>query len=111
MPSLLGADRFTPFFLGFSVGGPIDDGPGVPSAAGVAAFESDALSPLVFAGAAVAESEGEALTSLAGDSSLIEAGSKSRRSSSDEILSVTTIVGLLPDLRRPSPEFLLGGAI
>lgn len=89
----------------------MDEGPGVPSAAGVAAFESDALSPLEAVRAAAADSEGDALTSFAGDSSLTASGDMSRCSSSDETLSVTTMVGLLPDLRRPSPVFLLGGAI
>lgn len=108
MPSLFGADRFTPFFLGFSVGGPIEDAPGVPSAAGVAAFESDALSPLAAVDGMAAESSGEALTS-AGDSSFLGVSeSSSLDSSSDEILSVTIMLDLLPDLRRPSVEFLLG---
>lgn len=47
MPSMVpfaaAADRLTPFFF-FSSGGPIGVGAGVVSAAGVAAFESDALS-------------------------------------------------------------------
>jgi hypothetical protein len=33
---------------------------------------------------------------------------RSLDSSSEEILSVTIIVGLLPDFRRPSVEVLLG---
>jgi hypothetical protein len=40
-PALL----FTPFFLTPSVGGGIDEGTGVPVAAGVLAFDSDGLSP------------------------------------------------------------------
>lgn len=43
-PSATAAARLMPF-LRPSAGGPIDDGAGVPSAAGVAAFESEALSP------------------------------------------------------------------
>ncbi len=49
-PTAFAADRFTPFFLSPSEGGAMDPGAGVPSACGVAAFESDALSPLVAAG-------------------------------------------------------------
>lgn len=64
------------------------DGAGVPSAAGVAAFESLAFSPLaVGAAARLAELAGESLTSLGSDgdltdgvSSLMESGSTISRS-------------------------------
>lgn len=51
-PLAVAADRLTPFFFGPSVGGPMAEGAGVPSAVvtsgtGVAAFESEALSPFV----------------------------------------------------------------
>lgn len=59
-PSAVVAPLLTPFFLP-SVGGPIEDGAGVPSPAGVAAFESDAASPLpLAAGTGV---DGDSLTS------------------------------------------------
>jgi hypothetical protein len=44
-PSSVAADLLAPFFRP-STGGAIDGGAGVPSAAGVAALESEALSPL-----------------------------------------------------------------
>lgn len=89
------------------------EGAGVPSPAGVAAFESDALSPLllVFAGAAAGDPVGDALMSFEGDSALTALGSKTFCNSSVETLRVTTMLGLPPDLRRPSPAVLLGGAI
>lgn len=45
VPFAAAADRLTPFFFAPSTGGPIGVGAGVVSAAGVAALESDALSP------------------------------------------------------------------
>lgn len=120
------ADRLTPFFLGPSAGGPIvDEGAGVPLAAGVLGVESEALSALEGAVAwSVALVAGE---SLAGDSSLVEgsgvdsnsalsllAGTLSVTTSDDcdELSSILSTLSCLSDLRRSlGPAFLLEGAI
>lgn len=100
------ADRLVPFFLGPSVGGPMTDGAGVPSAAGVAVLESDAFSPLELTGAD--ELAGESLTSLGTGTSLTEGVSslmkpgKISRSRAGDTARVTTRLGLPPALRRPS---------
>ena len=64
---------FTPFFLTPSAGGGIDEGPGVPLAAGVFELDSDAISPFELAATArvfeVADEE-----SFEGDSSLMAGG-------------------------------------
>jgi hypothetical protein len=67
----------TPFFLTPSVGGGIDDGPGVPTGAGVLEFDSDGLSPfeLVATGGGMAVADAE---SFDGDSSLIGGGVDSK---------------------------------
>lgn len=91
-------------------------GAGVVSAAGVAALESDALSPLLelLGAASVAEGSGDSLVSvvsLIGDSSSsTDLGSTSSRSFGAETFKVTSRLGLLPDFLRPS-AVLLGGAI
>lgn len=94
--------------------------PLVPSATGVAALESDALSPLEplvtgCAAAAAASGTGElvfSLMSFSGDSSLTGWGSapKISRNLEGETLRVTSRPDLLPDLRRPSVD-LAGGAM
>lgn len=102
-PDALGALRLTPFFLRPS-GGPIEEA-GVPSGAGVAALESEPLSPL---GAtwSVAEVAGESFASLesvTGDSSFTTSGSRTSRNRADGTERLTRRLGLLPpDLRRPS---------
>lgn len=124
MPSLLVpftavADRLTPFFV---VGGGIGVEEGVPSAAGVAAFESEAAS--AFEGAADAASA----LGLAGDSlgselalELLDAGDwepslidseegKMSRSRAGGTLRVTSRPCLVADLRRASAA-LAAGAI
>lgn len=73
---------------------------GVPSAAGVAAFESDAASPLEIAGAA--EGAGESFASTvgfgsSGVSSFGDSSGKISRSCDDGTLSVTTRPALEPD--------------
>lgn len=86
--------------------------PLVPSAAGVAALESDALSalePLVAGCAAGASGTGElvfSLMSFSGDSSLTGWGSRPKisRNLAGETLRVTSKPDLLPDLRRPSVD-------
>ncbi len=92
------------------------DGAGVPSPAGVAAFESDAVSPLpLAAGTGV---DGDSLTSLesfwslaaAGDSGLVASSPIASRSIVDGTERVTRRDGLPPDLRRPS-GVLVGGAM
>jgi hypothetical protein len=105
--SVAGADRFVPFFLEPSTRGSVTEGAGVPvtSAAGVAALESDAISPLEMTGAAgVADLAGDsgALGSSMGVSSLMDSGSTSSRSREGVMLSVTTRLGLPPDFRRLS---------
>lgn len=123
VPLAPGADRLTPFFFGPSVGGPIAEGAGVPSAgvasgAGVAALESEALSPFVLlAGGCEPEADtasvGEsalAFMSLEGDSSLIESGASRARSLSGDTLRVTIKLALVLDLRRASAD-LTGGAM
>jgi hypothetical protein len=85
----------------------VTEGAGVPvtSAAGVAALESDAISPLEMTGAAgVADLAGDsgALGSSMGVSSLMDSGSTSSRSREGVMLSVTTRLGLPPDFRRLS---------
>lgn len=108
---LLGVDCFMFFFLGFFVGGFIDDGLGVFLVVGVVVFELDVLLLLVFVGVVVVEFEGEVLIFLVGDFFLIEVGFKSWCSFFDEILSVIIIVGLLLDLWCLLLEFLFGGVI
>lgn len=120
-PSLLpAAPRLVPLFLGPSVGGPMTDGTGVPSGTGVAAFESVTFSPFELAGAAgpAAELAGDALTSLGseddlsdGDSSLTESGSMISRRRRGVMASVTSRLGLLADLRRPSAALVAGGMV
>lgn len=109
-PSSDAADRFAPFFRP-STGGGIDGVAGFSSAAGVAAVESVAGSPLETPDAAwLADTEGEETDSLvsadpfdAGDLDSEEAGCNSWRNRDEETLRVTTNLGLPPDLRRPSP--------
>lgn len=78
-------------------------GAGVPSACGVAAFESEAFSPLVLVagvGCAAFES-GDCLTSSgswAGESSTLRIS----RSLEGSTVRLTIRVGLPPDFRRPS---------
>lgn len=90
------------------------DGAGVPSGAGVAALESDALSPFeALAASWVAEGAGESTTSLVslmGDSSLMDWGSTISRSFAGDTVSLTSRVGLLLDFRRASMDFD-GGAM
>ena len=70
LPLALAAERLTPFFLEPSPGGAMEPGAGVPSPCGVAAFESDAFSPLVVvvaaAGWAAPVDSGDCLTSSPG---------------------------------------------
>lgn len=86
--------------------------------AGVAGFESEALSGFVAAAAwREVESEGESLTSFIGVSAsslaACETGSRRVRSLSDETLRVTSLEVALDDLRRSfaEPAVLLDGAI
>lgn len=87
--------------------------------AGVAGFESPAVSGTVVAAAAawrdVESAEGESLASFMGVSSLgvCEAGSRSVRSLSAETLRVTSLEFALVDLRRSfaGPVVLIDGAI
>lgn len=119
IPSMPFADRLVPLFLGPSVGGPMPDGAGVPSAAGVAALESDAFSPLEVVGAAtLAELVGELLTSLGSEGSFtkgvcssIDSGKRSTRSCAGDTAKVTSRLGLPPDLRRPSAALPDGGIV
>lgn len=92
------------------------DGAGVPSAAGVAAFESDAVSALpLAAGTGV---DGDSLASLesfwslavAGDSGLVASWPMASRRMEDGTDRVMIKVGLPPDLRRLS-DVLVGGAM
>lgn len=121
-PLATAADRLTPFFFGPSVGGPMAEGAGVPSAGvasatGVAALESEALSPLVLlaggcepeADAASAGDSALASMSLAGDSSLT-VGAIRARSLSGDTLRMTIELALVLDLRRASAD-LAGGAM
>ena len=121
VPLAAAADRLTPFFFVPSVGGPMVEGAGVPSAGvasgtGVAALESEALSPFVTLAAGCEpemDAAGESaftLMSLAGDSSLTTSGAIRARNLSGETLRVTIKVALVLDLRRVS-EDLAGGAM
>lgn len=110
----------TPFFFGPwpSPGGPITDGTGVLPFAGVAGFESEAVSRTVAAAAAwrdVVSTEGESLTSCMGVSSfgVCEVGVKSLRSLSGVTLKVTSLEVALEDFGRSfaEPIFLIEGAI
>lgn len=93
------------------------DGAGVPSAAGVAAFESVAFSPFaVGAAATLAELEGDSLTSLGsegdlaeGVSSLMESGSTISCSRREGTVKVISRPALPPDLRRASADLAVGG--
>lgn len=92
------------------------EGAGVPSAAGVATLESEGASPEPLAAAAGVSGDSFVSTisfgslAAAGDSSFVGSSSKSSRSWSDGTESVTTRLGLPPDFRRPSEDFV-GGAI
>lgn len=86
---------------------------GVASAAGVAAFESEALSPFeLLAGgcepvAETVSAAGELMFSfsdLTGESSLMGLESTSSRSLSGDTLRVTSSVGFALDLRRASAD-------
>lgn len=119
VPFAAAADRFTPFFFAPSAGGPIGVGAGVVSAAGVAALESDALSPFemvdttsafgLAGDSLVCESSLESFDSGDWDASLTDTEGKISRSSSGDTLRVTSNPCLVADLRRPSAA--LGGAI
>lgn len=106
----------TPFFLGASVGGPIGACEGVPAAAGVPGLDGEALSPFDTAGAwslgTVVEGAGE---SFAGDSSFMDAGSRTLRSLTDGTRRVTTDEVFPEDFRRSfsllEAEALLGVGI
>lgn len=98
------------------------EGTGVPSAWGVATFESDAFSPLAGAGcAAGADDSGESVASCVSwpeglASSLTVPGSRSRRKSSGLTLRLTMRVDcwpdlVLPDFRRARSAALFAGAI
>lgn len=108
-PSIVAADLFAPFFRP-SVGGAIDAGTGVPSATGVAALESEALSPLETPDTGrLPEGAGESTDSFGsvdsfgtGDSASGDSIFMTSRSLDEGILRVTSKPGLLPDLRRPS---------
>jgi hypothetical protein len=95
-PALL----FTPFFFIPSVGGGIDEGTGVPAAAGVLAFDSDGLSPFEL-GAMSCGFEIVDDDSFEGDSSLtVAAGSNLCRALGDTL----KVMIMLPfeDFRRPT---------
>lgn len=123
MPLALSADRLTPFFLAPSTGGPIEEGAAVSSAAGVAAFESDALSPveLTLVGAAgvlgvsgesfdseLSLESLESLVSLTGTSSSPDTGEMMSRNWVDGTFKVTIRLSLPADLRRPSTDLVDG---
>lgn len=76
----------------------------MPSLAGVAAFESDAVSPLATGGAAVVDSAGEPVaSSLMGVSSWLSAAPMHFCKEEGETVRVMIIEGLpLADFRRPS---------
>lgn len=98
-----GAVLFMPFFLDPSTGGPIGSCDGVPLAAGVPGFDSEALSPLD-ADAAATVSVGSVFEvagdSLAGDSSFTEVGSTIFRRLTGDTLSVVRTEDLLADFLR-----------
>lgn len=117
VPFAFAAERFTPFFFGPSAGGPMEPGAGVPSACGVAAFESEALSPLAVAGGAgcvlaagVESGDDDCLTSSesgAGESSICRIS----RSLDGSTGRLTIRVGLPPDFRRLSMALVVDGAM
>ena len=93
------------------------EGTGVPSAAGVAALESDTLSAMeLLEAATLPDGAGDSTESLGstdslgtGDSSLGDFSSSKSRRSAELTDNVTSKPCLLPDFRRPSPD--LGGIL
>jgi hypothetical protein len=96
-PSATAELRFTPFFFTPSVGGGIDEGTGVPLAAGVLEADSAAFSPFELAATGrvfeVADDE-----SFEGDSSLIGTGANFLKASGDSFN--LTIKEVFVDFRR-----------
>lgn len=107
-PLAAGADRLTPFF--FSAGGAMDDGPGVPSCAGVAALESEAVSPLFGVASRMPDVDGDASGLLSGEgvSFLATVEPMSSRRRSGATVKLTNRVGLPPDFRRASLGLAVG---
>lgn len=100
-----GALLFTPFFLDPSVGGPMGSCEGVPLAAGVPGFDSEAsLSALSVLDTAATVSVGKVVDvagdSLAGDSSLTDDGSTIFLSLMGDTFNVARMEGLPPDFLR-----------
>lgn len=89
--------RFTPFFFTPSVGGGIDEGTGVPLAAGVLEADSATFSPFELAatGRVVEVADDE---SFEGDSSFIERGANFLKASGDTFN--LTIREVFADFRR-----------
>lgn len=105
-PLAAAALRFTPFFLGASVGGPMGTWDGVPLGAGVPALDSEALSPFDAVATAslgsVADVPGDSFT---GDSSLIDEGSMIRRKLIEVTRKVTMLLFVFPEDFRRSFSF------
>jgi hypothetical protein len=110
LPFAVAAHRFTPFFFGLSVGGPMGVCEGVPLAAGVPGLEGEALSSCKAATTGISlAGAGEAEDSFVGDSSFVQDGSRILRSRLDGTRSVTTAEDLPVDFRRSFS--LLGAAV
>lgn len=115
VPSLAAAaERLTPFFLDPSADCPVLESTGVPSGAGVGAFDSEALSAFeldVVAGATGVLGEPfDSVASLGSDSASTGSGATILRSPPGETRSLTTKAGADPGLRGPSTA-LFAGAI